>query len=535
MTRSRITLVDIARNSEIPLEDVRERTQHFLKCLVERFDLLCKQSRGTAKLKLLDWARQHLAPHFKLPPSKMHTWLSDELDRLSGPDAQRGEKLNVLAPRGGAKSTIATLAFPLRQALEIAEDYIWIVSDTKHQAETHLANVKAELENNQALAELYPNTAGRGKHWSSSRIMTRGGTVIEAIGTGCHIRGKRHQEHRPSLIICDDLQNDEQIRSLRQREKAQAWFDAALLRAGNPKTNVINLATALHREAIAMRLTKTPGWRSEIFRAIEHWPKDMRIWNEWEQVYRNVENEHHLRDANAFYEAHKKELNEGAELLWPEHESLLTLMQMRVQSGAMAFAREKQNSPIHPDHCEWPENYFDDSIWFDEWVTEPIIKAIALDPSKGGNVGRGDYSAFVSIAIDQQSIVYADADLARRPMPQIVNDGVELIRDFQPHIFAVEINQFQELLATLFDTAFREHQLADYAPVGLRNFTNKTVRIRRLGPLLASGRLRFKRGSPGAALLVEQLSEFPIADHDDGPDALEMAVRVASEWLGEQR
>jgi len=30
---------------------------------------------------------------------------------------------------------------------------------------------------------------------------------------------------------------------------------------------------------------------------------------------------------------------------------------------------------------------------------------------------------------------------------------------------------------------------------------------------------------------VDQLQEFPIADHDDGPDALEMALRLATEML----
>jgi hypothetical protein len=29
--------------------------------------------------------------------------------------------------------------------------------------------------------------------------------------------------------------------------------------------------------------------------------------------------------------------------------------------------------------------------------------------------------------------------------------------------------------------------------------------------------------------LVQQLQEFPVAEHDDGPDALEMAVRLAEE------
>jgi hypothetical protein len=57
------------------------------------------------------------------------------------------------------------------------------------------------------------------------------------------------------------------------------------------------------------------------------------------------------------------------------------------------------------------------------------------------------------------------------------------------------------------------------------------VRIRRLGPYLSSRRLRFKSDSPSTRLLVEQLKEFPAGDHDDGPDALEMAIRLAGELL----
>jgi len=32
-------------------------------------------------------------------------------------------------------------------------------------------------------------------------------------------------------------------------------------------------------------------------------------------------------------------------------------------------------------------------------------------------------------------------------------------------------------------------------------------------------------------LLVEQLKQFPLAEHDDGPDALEMAIRLAAEMV----
>jgi hypothetical protein len=56
--------------------------------------------------------------------------------------------------------------------------------------------------------------------------------------------------------------------------------------------------------------------------------------------------------------------------------------------------------------------------------------------------------------------------------------------------------------------------------------TNKEVRIRRLGTYLAQRLFRFKRRSPGTALLVQQLQDFPVGDYDDGPDALEMDLRT---------
>src|SRR5690606_40149894 len=62
-------------------------------------------------------------------------------------------------------------------------------------------------------------------------------------------------------------------------------------------------------------------------------------------------------------------MDQGAVLLWPAEENLYALMCMRVESGRAAFEREKQGSPISPELCEWPETYFDESVWFDEWPT----------------------------------------------------------------------------------------------------------------------------------------------------------------------
>jgi predicted phage terminase large subunit-like protein len=444
---------------------------------------------------------------------------------------RRGMKVNLLGPRGGAKSTLGTLAFPLRAALERTEPYLWIVSDTKHQAQAHLENLKAELLDNPRLAQDYPEATGRGPVWRSGAIVLRNGVAIEAFGTGQRIRGRRRRAERPSLIVCDDLQNDGHIESAPMRRRSREWFHGTLLKAGTPRTNVLNLATALHREALAVQLHETPGWVSRIFRAIERWPENLALWEQWEAIYADVENPRAAEAARQFYTDRRAAMDAGAVVLWPEVEDLYTLMRMRAESGRTAFEREKQNAPVNPELCEWPESYFDASIWFDEWPRDLAVRTVALDPSKGSDARRGDYSAFVLLGVDARGMVYVEADLARRPVAQIVADGAALVERFRPDAFGVEVNQFQELLAAEFEAEFQRRGMLGVRPWPLDNRVNKLVRIRRLGPLLSGRRLRFKAGSGSTRLLVEQLRQFPVADHDDGPDALEMAARLAGDLL----
>jgi predicted phage terminase large subunit-like protein len=304
-----------------------------------------------------------------------------------------------------------------------------------------------------------------------------------------------------------------------------------LLQAGTNRTNIVNLATALHREALALRLHEGPGWTSRIFRAIQRWPENISLWQTWESVYTNVDAPAHRADARAFYQEHRQAMDAGALVLWPEHEDLYALMCLRSESGRAAFEREKQNCPIHPDLCEWPEQYFDETIWFDRWPDPLRVKTLALDPSKGTDARRGDYSALVRLGVDGRGTLFVEADLARRPTSQIVADGVDHCRRFRPDAFGIEANQFQELLGAEFEAEFQRQGLLGAGPWLLDNRVNKLVRIRRLGPYLAAKRMRFKTGSPGTQLLVNQLKEFPIGDHDDGPDALEMALRMAAELL----
>jgi predicted phage terminase large subunit-like protein len=478
----------------------------------------------------LEWGREYLAAHFSQPSSAMHRWLGAQLDSLRD---NRGTKFNLIGPRGSAKSTVATFCYVLRAALEGWEPYIWIVSDTRDQAAIHLDNLRIELSENKELLRDYRAAEGHGRHWRSGTLQLTNGVTIEAYGTGQRIRGRRRGASRPSLIVCDDLQNDSHIASALQRSVTRRWFHGTLLNAGTPKTNVVNLATALHRDALAMELARRAGWTSRTFPAIEVWPTNMELWNEWEAIYCDNDKPGARQAAREFYERRRDEMEAGSVVLWREVEDLYTLMRMRVEIGRTAFDREKQGLPINPEICEWPEEYFAEHIWFDHWPSKFTVRTMALDPSKGRDSGHGDYSAYVVVAIDVGGVAYVEADMARRATPEMVKDGAALWQRLRPHVFGVEANQFQELLCGEIASEFRRQGIGHVVPAAIHNRVNKEMRIRRLGPWLSQRRMRFLRASKSTQMLVEQLRDFPVGAHDDGPDALEMALRLAEDvWPG---
>jgi predicted phage terminase large subunit-like protein len=458
----------------------------------------------------------------------MHRWLARQLPLVV---QLRGSRLNVLAPRGSAKSTLATLAFPLWLSAHGVEPYIWIVSETRRQAIAHLENLKHELMGNEELLRDYPQLVRRGPVWRAHYLILGNGVAIEAIGSLQALRGRRRLAHRPTLIICDDIQSDRHVLSPLGRQRTRDWFFGTLLPAGTPRTCVIHLATALHPESLGLELTRTAGWRWRVFRAIERWPLHMELWKQWEQIYTNTADREAPRRAREFFEKHRAQMEVGAKVLWPEAEDLYTLMAQRAEGGPAAFEREKQNHPVAGELCEWPPEYFEGEIYFHRWPAGLRLKVMALDPSQGNESRLGDYSAYVVVGVSAEGVFYVEADLARRPLPEMLADGVRLWREHRPDVLAIEANLFQSLLGEAFARAFAQSGLVPPAPLLIENHRSKRVRIRRLGPYLAAGRLKFRSGSPSTELLLEQLRQFPLADHDDGPDALELALRVAEELL----
>jgi predicted phage terminase large subunit-like protein len=220
------------------------------------------------------------------------------------------------------------------------------------------------------------------------------------------------------------------------------------------------------------------------------------------------------------------------EPLWPEFKSREDLGIIRNQDPR-AFAALYQQDPAAGSSAEWSAEYFGSWIWCDpaHWPSTFDLRVVTVDPSKGGKDKAHDYSAIVFLGVSK-GLLYVDASLERRPPHQIVLDTIRMCERYSPDLLGVEANQFQELLVDEFERVSQGRFSLRWPVFKIQSKIKKEVRIRRLGPYLVNRELRFKTDSAGCRILVEQLMDFPMGDHDDGPDALEMAVRLPLEAGG---
>lgn len=122
-----------------------------------------------------------------------------------------------------------------------------------------------------------------------------------------------------------------------------------------------------------------------------------------------------------------------------------------------------------------------------------------------------------------------EADICRRVPDLIIDRAIQLQAEYLCVAWAIESVQFQ---AFLYSELIKRAALRgiDFPAVPVIPSTDKDLRIMSLQPHVNNGLIRLHRGQ---STLIEQLKFYPEADHDDGPDALEMLWKLATEFGGE--
>lgn len=440
-----------------------------------------------------------------------------------------GVRRAVAAPRGHAKSTNLTFKGTMHSTLYGYKHYPIIISDSSEQAEGFLDNIRVEFEENTAILEDFGPLAG--SVWRSNVLVTKTNIKIEAIGSGKKIRGRKHRNWRPDLIILDDVENDENVRTPEQRSKLKNWFDKAVSKSGDDYTDIVYIGTLLHYDSLLAKTLTNPAYRSIKYKAVIQFSQADDLWQQWESIFTDLSNDDREADALAFFQAHKAAMLEGTQVLWEEKLSYYDLMVMRVSEGEASFNSEEQNEPINPDDClfmeEWFEYYNEAEINF----RDPIFDFFGfIDPSLG-KTKRSDFSAIVTLAKHRSSgyMYVVDADIERRHPDRIIADVLAKERWLRASFghgyrkLGAETNQFQWFLKEELAKASAKAGL--YLPIEeVQQTSDKVMRIQTLQPDVKNKYIKFNRRHKR---LLEQLTQFPMGAHDDGPDALEGARSIA--------
>lgn len=447
----------------------------------------------------------------------------------------------VAAPRGHAKSTNFTFKNALHATLYEYKHYILILSDSSEQAEGFLNDIATELEDNPLIREDFG--ALKDYPWNSSTLRTNTDIKIEAIGSGKKVRGRRHRNYRPDLIIMDDIENDENVNTLQQRKKLESWFYKAVSKAGDTYTDIVYIGTMLHYDSLLAKVMANPMYKASKYQGVISFSKNDSLWDAWELIYINLENDNREQDAKAFFEANKEEMLEGTSVLWEDKLSYYDLMCIKIAEGESSFNSEIQNEPIDPESCSFNPEWFD---YYNEALvdfrTKEFIFIGAVDPSLGKNK-KSDTSAIIALAkhIKTGYFYVVEASVERRKPDVIITDIIELNRRLKRDYgkgftkFGVETVQFQHFFKDVLAKISAE--LGEYLPIEeVLNTVNKIMRIESLQPFVKNKYVKFNEKHK---TLLEQMKVFPMGRNDDAPDTLEMAIRIAiktgsskSDYLG---
>ncbi|MCK3654903.1 hypothetical protein A4G19_03705 [Pasteurellaceae bacterium Macca] len=472
---------------------------------------------------------QHYFPHYVRSEhqSELHRYLFSTLPEVAA--SEKSHREAIAAPRGEAKSTICTQLYPLWCLITGRKRYVIIAMDSKEQAYGMLEAIKAEIESNTRLHIDFPEMR-QGKVWRAGAILTSQHQKVEAVGAGQKLRGRRHGAYRPDLVVLDDIENDESVRTPEQRNKLHDWVLKAVLKLGaaGEKFDVIYVGTILHYDSVLNRTLSTKGWRAIRFQAILKFPDNMALWDEWENLYLS-ETGADDSQSDAFYQQHKAEMDKGAVVSWLAR-PILALMKIRASDGHSAFDSEYQNDPVSGDDA-----IFANSLQYWTELPNDLIYFGAVDPSLGKAGASRDPSAILVGGFQRATgkLYVVEAQVKKRLPDLIIEDVIRLHKQYGCHRWFVETVQFQEFLQT--ELIKRSAQRGYPVPAtAIKPNTDKMLRIESLQPHIANGLILLHRSQ---STLISQLRHFPKADHDDGPDALEMlwkntlANSVQIEWI----
>jgi predicted phage terminase large subunit-like protein len=401
-----------------------------------------------------------------------------------------------LAPRGYGKSTVLTIARAVYEILRNPNIRILIASNTQHQAEVFLREIKFHLALNEKVIDAFGRFQDEGK-WDAREILVkpRRSSAKEATVTCVGVGGPVASRHY-DLILADDLVDEENARTEGQREKVRTWYYKTLLPCLEPDGRLFIVGTRYHYLDLYGLLIKNElAGKHQVIRAIA----------------------------------------EDGSTPWPEKFSLEWLEGRKRDMGSAIFATQYQNDvelmkgEIFRE--EWFRLYEEQPEWelFEHWIgCDPA--ATRADVLLSGKKAETDYWTIVVGARRKEKEakggfgreVYVREVWRERCTKQEYVDRLQAMHDrYRPRRVVVEDVAAQEYLAQDLEKLMRVKRL--------KRTKDKVSRAYDLQGYFENGQILFpaphlQLDRAAYTALQDELILFPSADHDDLFDGLQTMV-----------
>lgn len=406
------------------------------------------------------------------------------------------KRIVLASPRGFAKSTMVSVIYPIWLAVWKGCKDICIISASETLAVDWLRKIKRELSDNQLIREYFGEQVS--DKWSENHIILRNGVNIRARGAGGQIRG-----FRPDVIVCDDLETDDSVRSEEQRKLLKDWLFKACLNTLVPDGQFIIVGTIIHPLSVLADL--------------------LAIDNGWTKKK---------------YQAYVGGIQEPGRELWAELWPHEKLQARKREIGSFAFSSEFMNSPINDETAPIKEDQI--RTWTE--LPKQYNAVIAVDPSYSED-STADYKCAALILCDS---------FGNRYLAHYIRTHNK-IGDFQDAVINLWLGHRGEVTAIgvpnsgvekgFFDSFLRkcgERKL--YPPImELKNafvqsgtsisIRNKTARIvASLQPLFEQGKYYIGQDMLEAR---DELMSIGVSKHDDLVDCMAYAENLIQPYYGE--
>lgn len=175
----------------------------------------------------------------------------------------------LVAPRGHAKSTAFTYDYILAECLFRTAQYVILIGSTEDKAAEQLSNLSEEIEINEDMRREFGVAGFETQQKTEIIVKFDDGARFRILARGAEqkIRGAMWNGMRPDLIVCDDMEDDEQVMNKDRRLKFQKWFFRAAKQALSRRGRIRVHGTILHEDSLLARLNKNKMWKFLFFKA----------------------------------------------------------------------------------------------------------------------------------------------------------------------------------------------------------------------------------------------------------------------------